>query len=91
MRGGTPESLHENVITVYNDSGDWKERLSYSPDHENAAHLVVLDGEGIVRWLYRGPFLPSRAEELRQVLAGLADEPADGLASGGSGNPGSGR
>jgi hypothetical protein len=82
MRGGTPEGLHENVITVYNDSGDWKERLSYSPEHENAAYLVVLDGEGIVRWLYRGPFEPALAEDLRHVLSSLADQPAGDRSSG---------
>jgi len=85
MRGGTPDELHENVITVYNDSGDWKERLAYSPDHENAAYLVVLDREGIVRWLYRGPFDASRSDELRDVLAALADQPASSLAAGDGG------
>lgn len=82
MRGGTPADLHENVITVYNDSGDWKKRLSYSTDHENSAYLVVLDRAGVVRWLYRGPFEPSRSEELREVLSALADQPAAGLARG---------
>ena len=34
MRSGTPAELHEQVMTVYGGTGEWKRRLSYSSDHE---------------------------------------------------------
>jgi hypothetical protein len=73
MRNGTPPELHERVITVYAGTGDWKQRLSSSPQHEDDAYLVVLDSEGVVRWLHHGAFEQSRAVELRGVLTSLAD------------------
>src|SRR6187455_2175555 len=48
MRRGTPVELHEQVITVYGGTGDWKLRLSHSPEHEDDAYLVVLDRDGVV-------------------------------------------
>ncbi|MND03368.1 hypothetical protein D3C83_231520 [compost metagenome] len=68
---------------MYDGAGDWKQRLSFSADHEDDAYLIVLDGEGIVRWLSRGPFDPFRSEQLHQVLAATAGIPPE--ASGGSG------
>ena len=35
MRSGTPVELHDQVITVYGGTGDWKQRLSYSTSHED--------------------------------------------------------
>ena len=72
MRNGTPAELHDQVITVYGGTGDWKQRLSYSPAHQDDAYLVVLDREGVVRWLHRGGFDISRAAELKALLASLA-------------------
>ena len=73
MRNGTPPALHERVITVYGGTDDWKQRLAFSPDHADDAYLVVLDGEGVVRWLNHGVFEQSRAVELRGVLTSIAD------------------
>ena len=73
MRNGTPVELHDHVITVYGGTGDWKQRLSYSPEHEDDAYLVALDVEGVVRWLYRGVFDQPRADQLQRLLASLAD------------------
>ena len=75
MRNGTPPALHERVITVYGGTDDWKRRLSYSPQHGDDAYLVVLDREGVVRWLHHGAFEQSRAVELQGVLESLADAP----------------
>jgi hypothetical protein len=69
MRKGTPVELHDHVITVYGGTGDWKQRLSYSPAHEDDAYLAVLDREGVVRWLHHGGFDTSRADELKALLA----------------------
>jgi hypothetical protein len=81
MRSGTPAELHDHVITVYQGIGDWKQRLSYSGDHEDDAYLIVLDGKGVVRWLYHGTFETARAEALKAVVTSLADARPSGAAS----------
>lgn len=54
MRRGTPKELHGQVLTVYGGVGDWKKRLSFDEKREDAAHLVLLDSQGVVRWLHAG-------------------------------------
>ncbi len=67
MRKGTAEAFHRNVITVYDGSvGDWKTRLGYTDAGSAAAYLILLDADGVVRWLYAG--VP-------------ADEPVDAMVS----------
>ena len=73
MRNGTPPELHDHVITVYGGTDEWKQRLVYSAAHENDAYLIVVDREGIVRWIHHGAFEQSRADELQAVLRSLAD------------------
>ena len=73
LRGqGAPVELHDHVITVYGGTGDWKQRLSYSPAHDDDACLVVLDREGVVRWLHHGGFDTSASGQLKALLASLA-------------------
>lgn len=81
MRKGTPKALHEHVITVYSKTGDWKKRLGHSQANEDDAFLIVLDRDGIVRWLHHGPFEPTRAGELASMLASLEVEPDDSIES----------
>jgi hypothetical protein len=64
MRKGTPKDLHENVITVYGGTGDWKARLGYADSASDDAYLVLLDRQGIVRWLHHGPFDQAVADTL---------------------------
>jgi hypothetical protein len=73
MRSGTPAELHEHVITVYGGTGEWKRRLSYSRAHEDDAYLIVLDRDGVVRWLHHGGFDQARADDLQRLLTSLAD------------------
>jgi len=73
MRSGTPVELRERVITVYEGTRDWKKRLAYSAEREDDAYLIVLDGDGIVRWLHHGGFDQARADDLRGLLTSLAD------------------
>ncbi len=73
MRNGTPAELHDQVITVYGGTGDWQRRLSYSSEHKDDAYLIVVDREGVVRWLYHGAFDQPRGDELKALLASLAD------------------
>jgi hypothetical protein len=54
MRSGTPKADHEHVITVYGGTGPWKERLGYSD--ARAAHIVLLDAKGRIRWRFSGAF-----------------------------------
>jgi hypothetical protein len=54
MRKDIPKSEHERVITVYGGTDAWKKRVGFqSPD---AAYLILLDKNGVVRWLHGGPF-----------------------------------
>jgi len=71
MRKGTPKTLHENVITVYGGTGDWKKRMDYRD--EKAAYLLILDKEGIVRWRYSGAYDEEAAREVDQVVRSLSD------------------
>jgi hypothetical protein len=73
MRNGTPTELHDQVITVYGGTADWKQRLSYSSEHKDDAYLIVVDREGVVRWLYHGKFDQPGGDELKALLASLAD------------------
>jgi hypothetical protein len=73
MRSGTPAELHEQVITVYGGTGDWKTRVAYSAEHEDDAYLIALDRDGTVRWLHRGAFDQARADDLRVFLTSMAD------------------
>jgi hypothetical protein len=75
MRKGTPAELHENVITVYGDTGDWKRRLGVSDANEDEAFLIVIDAQGIVRWLHHGPFDPAVGSVLERVLTSETGAP----------------
>jgi hypothetical protein len=68
MRSGTPASLHENVITVYSKTGDWKKRLGVTSSNDKLAFLIVIDGAGVVQWRHAGPFDQSKADELLQIV-----------------------
>jgi len=74
MRSGTPVDLHGRVMTVYGDTDEWKRRLSYSSEHKDDAYLIVLDREGIVRWLHHGAFDQAQADDLLGVLTSFAGE-----------------
>lgn len=79
MRKGTPADLYENVITVYSGSGDWKARLGVSSANEDAAFLLLLDRQGVVRWIHHGPFDQASARQLTGVLESLGVEAAAGV------------
>ena len=73
LRNGTPAELHDAVITVYRGADNWRERLAYSAEHRDDAYLIVLDRNGIVRWIHHGGFDRSTAAELNSLLTALAD------------------
>lgn len=69
MRKGTPKSDYEHVITVYGGTDPWKQRLGFrSP---TTAYLVLLDQNGVVRWLHNGPFDEEAYTRLSRQVAGL--------------------
>ena len=47
--------------------------LSFSPEHKDDAYLIVMDREGIVRWLHHGAFDQAQADDLLRALTSLAD------------------
>lgn len=69
MRKGTPEELHRNVMTVYGGTGDWKKMLDYRA--KDAAYLILVDAQGIIRWLHAGKFDPEKFEELAAVCGNV--------------------
>jgi hypothetical protein len=75
MRKNTPPELHNRVMTVYGGNDDWKARVGFSgPDD---AYLVLIDRQGIVRWLAHGPVSDARLQELSAVVDSLPRTPPD--------------
>jgi len=73
MRRGTPKKDHENVITVYGGTDPWKQRLGFQePD---AAYLILLDQQGVVRWRHNGVFDEETYAALSKSAADLLGEP----------------
>jgi hypothetical protein len=66
MRRGTPPALHENVITVYGDVGDWKDRLGYSEGL--FAYLLLLDPSGRIVWQHAGLLDDASYRSLAEVM-----------------------
>lgn len=71
MRRGTPQTLHENVITIYGGVGPWKERMGVKNDE--LSYLLLLDRNGRIAWRGSGPFSPEAyqalAARIREALA----------------------
>ena len=72
MRKGTPEALHGNVLTVYGDTGAWKERLGVTDVNKDDAFLILLDRNGVIQWQYQGAFDAGTAETLQGLLISLS-------------------
>ena len=73
MRRGTPPGLHENVITVYGNAGEWKERLGYSDGL--FAYLLLLDPSGRVAWRHSGLFDETQYARLAEATRALRQAP----------------
>jgi hypothetical protein len=77
MRKETEPRYHANAVTVFGGTGPWKSRLGVGDD--KLAYLVLVDGEGVVRWRYSGPFNPAAAADLdAHVRTLLAQSPPEG-------------
>jgi hypothetical protein len=75
MRKNTPPGLHDRVMTVYGGNDDWKARVGYSTQDD--AYLVLVDRQGVVRWLARGPVSDGRLQELFALVDSLAPASSD--------------
>lgn len=73
MRKNTPVARHENVITVYGNTGTWKARLGVADATEDHAWLVLIDRSGVVRWMHHGDFDEAAAGQLRTAVSALID------------------
>jgi hypothetical protein len=62
MRKNTPPELLDSVMTVYGPNDDWKTRVGFSAPDD--AYLVLIDRQGVVRWLAHGPVGEGRLQEL---------------------------
>jgi predicted transcriptional regulator len=62
-------------MTVYGGNDDWKARVGFSAPHD--AYLVLIDRQGIVRWLAHGRVSDARLQELAVVVDSLPRTPPD--------------
>jgi hypothetical protein len=76
MRRGTPPALQRFVMTVYGNADAWKARVAF--DRPDDAYLVLVDGQGVVRWLSCGPVDADRLRGLASVVEGLLGQPPAG-------------
>ena len=79
MRRGTPDSLRENVITVYATGDAWKARLGCV--RANDACLLLLDRNGRVAWRHSGPFGETAYGTLAGTLRGMLEAERRGPAT----------
>jgi hypothetical protein len=75
MRKNTPPELHGRVMTVYGGNDDWKARVGFSAQDD--AYLVLIDRQGIVRWLAHGPVSEERLQALSVVVDSLSQRATD--------------
>jgi hypothetical protein len=71
MRRGTPKALHENVITVWGGTKQWKARAGVTDARDTLAYITLIDREGRIRWRYTGGFDAAVFDELTAELRGL--------------------
>ena len=74
IKKGMPASLHDTTVKLFTDEDSWKARLGVrSPDEP---HLLILDREGKVRWLYAGTCDDASVRLLAEQLRSLAPQAA---------------
>jgi hypothetical protein len=71
MRKNTPKDAHDHVITVYGDTGPWKPRVGFTDAREKDAYLLLVGPDGVVKWMYSGPFDEAKAAALEEAVEGL--------------------
>lgn len=69
MRKETPPQYHGNSVVVFGGTGAWKERLGVKDGR--AAYVVILDRDGVVRWILPGALDDSRLTDLDAQVRAL--------------------
>jgi hypothetical protein len=69
MRKETPAQYHGNSVVVFGGTGAWKARLGVKDDR--AAYVVILDRDGVVRWIAAGAIDDRRLAELDAQVRAL--------------------
>jgi hypothetical protein len=69
MRRGTPKADHENVVTVYGGTDEWKQRVGFRDP--KAAYLILIGPSGKVVWRYAGSLDQQRYSALSLEVSGL--------------------
>jgi hypothetical protein len=69
MRRGTPKADHENVITVYGGTDQWKQRMGFHDP--KASYLILLSPSGNVVWRYAGSLGEEPYKALSSVVSSL--------------------
>ena len=65
MRPGAPQALHENVITVWGKTDEWKALTSVTDDKD--AYLFLLDRDDRILWRHTGGFREAALAEILSV------------------------
>jgi hypothetical protein len=71
IKSSVPQSLWDRTILTFRDEGRWKQYLAVS--NEKCSYLLLLDGDGRVRWVSSGPYTDTRYGDLRKELNRLVD------------------
>ena len=69
MRKDTPKADYDHFLVVFNDAGEWKQRVNFKAP--NDAYLILIDAHGIVRWLGSGSPDEHQYSELREAAKKL--------------------
>jgi hypothetical protein len=67
IKNGVPQALWEKTILLYHDEEAWKKRLGVSSDKHS--YVLLLDGEGRLRWISSGAFSQAEFGELKRELS----------------------
>ena len=67
MKGGIPKAQWDASIVLYRDEALWKSRLGVT--HDKHAYVVVLDGDGRIRWMSTDAFSEAGYAELKKELS----------------------
>jgi hypothetical protein len=76
IRRGMPASLHDTTLKLFTDEDAWRARLGVREDDD--PHLVLLDRQSRVRWLYAGVCDEGSVRLLAEQLTLLAPESSQG-------------
>ncbi|HOI12633.1 MAG TPA: hypothetical protein PLG75_02170 [Methanoculleus sp.] len=71
LAGGVPPEKHDQVLTVPDDIE--RCRRAYGIDDPSLAHIYLLDGRGIIRWMERGTATPEGLSGLIDTAQGMLD------------------